>query len=193
MEPSTLTTERLILRPHLPTDITAVHAACQDPAIQQWIPVPVPYEVSDAEAYVCETVPGGWREDTAYNFAVLLGTDGPLVATLGVHPRSSYAHEIGYWSVAEHRGNGYMTEAVTAVARWAFTEAGCDRLIWRAGTGNTASRAVAEKCGFVVEGVHRSGMEHRETLRDCWIGALLPSDLGLPSRLPYLPTPPRDA
>ncbi len=82
-----------------------------------------------------------------------------------------------------------MTEAVLAAARWAFTEAGCVRLIWRAGVGNAASRAVAEKAGFVVEGVQRAGMEHRGTLRDCWVGALLPSDLGLPSRLPYLPAP----
>ncbi|MET3987692.1 GNAT family N-acetyltransferase [Streptomyces sp. PvR034] len=193
MEPSTLITERLVLRPHLPADVAEVHAACQDPAIQRWIPVPVPYEVEDAETFVTESVPRGWREDTEYNFAVRLGADGPLVATLGVHVRGAFAHEIGYWSVAEHRGLGYMTEAVTAVARWAFAEAGCVRLIWRAGIANAASRAVAEKCGFVIEGVQRAGMEHRETLRDCWIGALLPSDLGLPSRLPYLPDPRRDA
>ncbi|MER5935562.1 GNAT family N-acetyltransferase [Streptomyces sp. NPDC002054] len=189
MEPITLTTERLVLRPHLPADVTEVHAACQDPAIQRWIPVPVPYRLEDAETFVTEKVPAGWQDDSEYNFAVLLGADGPLVAAVGLVTRGAHAHEIGYWAVAAHRGRGYTAEAVLAVARWLFTEAGCVRLIWRAGVGNTASRAVAEKTGFRIEGVARAGMEHRDTLRDCWVGALLPSDLGLPSRLPYLPSP----
>ncbi|MER5732374.1 GNAT family N-acetyltransferase [Streptomyces sp. NPDC002138] len=193
MEPRTLITERLTVRPYLPSDIAEMHAACQDPAIQHWIAVPVPYGLPEAETFVTETAPRGWLEDTEYNFTVRLGADGPLVAAVGVHRRGDFAHEIGYWTAPGHRGKGYMTEAVRAVARWAFTDVGCLRLIWRAGVGNTASRAVAEKAGFIVEGVHRAGMEHRETLRDCWIGALLPSDLGLPSRLPYLPAPRRDA
>ncbi|MFG2880623.1 GNAT family N-acetyltransferase [Streptomyces sp. NPDC048337] len=187
MESITLNTERLVLRPHTPEDTAEVHAACQDPEIQRWIPVPLPYGPAEAAAFVTETVPRGWREGTEFNFAARLGADGPLVAALAVVPRGTHAHEIGYWSVAEHRGRGYMTEALRAVAHWAFTGAGCVRLIWRAGVGNTASRAVAEKAGFVVEGVQRAGMEHRDTLRDCWVGALLPGDLGLPSRLPYLP------
>ncbi|MEV7613567.1 GNAT family N-acetyltransferase [Streptomyces sp. NPDC089799] len=190
MEPTILATERLTLRPHTPEDVDEVFAACQDPEIQRWIPVPLPYGRAEAEAYVAR-VPEGWRDGTEFNFAARLGPDGtgPLVATLGVVPRGTHAHEIGYWTVAGHRGRGYMTEAVRAVARWAFTEAGCVRLIWRAGAGNHGSRAVAERAGFVIEGLQRAGMEHRDTLRDCWVGALLPSDLGLPSRLPYLPSP----
>ncbi|MBT2448399.1 GNAT family N-acetyltransferase [Streptomyces sp. ISL-43] len=188
MDPITLTTERLVLRPLAATDTDEVHAACQDPGIQRWIPVPVPYGRADAEAFVSRA-PAGWQDGSEYNFAVRLGADGPLVACVGVVPSGAHAHEVGYWTVAGHRGRGYLTEALPAVVRWAFTEIGCVRMVWRAGIGNDASRAVAEKAGFTVEGVQRAAMEHRETLRDCWIGAVLPSDLGLPSRLPYLPSP----
>lgn len=188
MEPITLTTERLVLRPHVPSDVDEVYAACLDQDIQRWISVPLPYRRTDAETYVAR-VPVGFREDTEYNFAVRLGAEGPLVATVGLAPHGAHAHEIGYWTVAAHRRRGYLAEALPAVLRWAFTEAGCVRMIWRAGVGNDASRAAAEKAGFVIEGITRAGMEHRETLRDCWTGALLPSDLGLPSRLPYLPSP----
>ncbi|MEV7545796.1 GNAT family N-acetyltransferase [Streptomyces sp. NPDC089915] len=190
MEPLTLTTERLVLRPHVPADVPETLAACQDPEIQRWIPVPVPYEEKDAVEYVTRNAPARWQEGSEYNFAARLGAEGregPLVATLGLHRRGDHAYEIGFWAVAAHRGRGYTPEAVLALARWAFTELGCDRLVWRAGIGNTASRAVAEKAGFTVEGVQRAGMEHRGTLRDCWVGGLLPSDLGLPSRLAYLP------
>ncbi|MFD4870489.1 GNAT family N-acetyltransferase [Streptomyces sp. NPDC058412] len=187
MEPITLTTDRLELRPFVPADEDEVHAAAQDPDIQRWTLVPSPYERAHAHAFVNELVPNGWREDTGYPFAVRLGAGGPLVAAVGVHVHGAESYEIGFWAVKEHRGRGYVAEAVTAVARWAFTALGVTRLEWRAEVGNAGSKAVAEKAGFRVEGVLRAGIEQRGTSRDCWVGALLPSDLGLPSRLPYLP------
>ncbi|MET9964047.1 GNAT family N-acetyltransferase [Streptomyces sp. NPDC006326] len=187
MEPLTLSTERLRLRPFTPADEDEVYAAVQDPDIQRWTMVPSPYTREDARSFVGEMVPNGWREDTAYSFAVRPAGDGPLVAAVGVHVRGPGSYEIGYWTAKEHRGRGYMTEAVLAVARWVFTEVGAARLEWRAEAGNAGSRAVAEKAGFRMEGVLRAGLEKSGTVRDCWIGGLLPSDLGLPSALPYLP------
>ena len=35
--------------------------------------------------------------------------------------------------------------------------------------------------------LHRAGLLNKGTLRDCWVGALLPSDIGVPSPHPYLP------
>ncbi|CAM5459928.1 acetyltransferase [Streptomyces avidinii] len=190
METITLTTGRLVLRPLRPSDADEVYAALQDPGIQRWIPVAVPYGRTHAEVFTTRSE-AGWQDGSEYNFAVRLGADGPLVACVGVVPAGDHAHEVGYWTVEGHRGRGYLPEALPAVLRWAFTELGCVRMIWRAGVGNDASRRVAEKTGFVIEGVSRAAMEHRETLRDCWTGAMLPSDLGLPSRLPYLPAPAR--
>ncbi|GGU64514.1 GNAT family N-acetyltransferase [Streptomyces lavendofoliae] len=193
MEPVTLTTERLRLTPFTPADTDEVLAACQDPAIQRWIPVPTPYQRQHAEDFVGRQVPGGWRDDTEYAFSVRPREGGPLLASIGIHHPRSGCWEVGYYTVADHRGHGYAAEAVVALARWAFTDLGCARLEWRAQVGNPASRAVAEKAGFTVEGVLRAGMEHRGTVRDCWVGSLLPSDLGLASRLPYLPARPDPA
>ncbi|MCX5013647.1 GNAT family N-acetyltransferase [Streptomyces sp. NBC_00555] len=187
MEPTTLNTARLELRPFVPSDEDEVYAACQDPDVQRWTLVPSPYERANAHAFVNEVVPNGWLENTAYAFAVRLGPGGPLVAAVGVHVHGTDSHEIGYWAVKEHRGQGYMTEAVAAVARWAFTEVGVVRLEWRAEAGNAGSRMVAEKVGFRFEGVLRAGLIRNDTARDCWIGALLPSDLDLTPALPYLP------
>lgn len=190
MEPITLHTDRLDLRPFTPSDEDEVHAAAQDPDIQRWTMVPSPYEREHARAFVGEIVPGGWREDTAYSFAVRLGPGGPLVAAIGVHVHEVFGartYEVGYWATKEHRGNGYTAEALVAVARWAFTALGAVRLEWRAEVGNEGSRAVAEKAGFRIEGVQRASLEKGGTARDGWVGALLPSDLGLPSARPYLP------
>ncbi|MEU9145137.1 GNAT family N-acetyltransferase [Streptomyces sp. NPDC048349] len=187
MEPTTLKTDRLELRPFVPADEDEVYAACLDPDIQRWTLVPSPYERAHAHGFVNEIVPNGWREDTAYAFAVRLEGGGPLVAAVGIHVHGPDSYEIGYWAVKEHRGQGYMTEAAGAVARWAFTEVGAVRLEWRAEAGNAGSRLVAQKVGFRMEGLLRAGIIRNGTARDCWIGALLPSDLGLTPALPYLP------
>ncbi|MEW2417804.1 GNAT family N-acetyltransferase [Streptomyces sp. NPDC046866] len=187
MEPTALTTPRLRLRPFVPADEEEVYAAVQDPDIQRWTMVPSPYGREHARGFVGTIVPDGWRDDTAYAFAVRLRGDGPLVAAVGVHVRGPDAYEIGYWAAKEHRGRGYTAEAVEAVARWLFTEVGATRLEWRAEAGNAASRAVAQKVGFRIEGVLRAALRRGGTDRDCWVGGLLPSDLGLTPARPYLP------
>ncbi|MFE0653833.1 GNAT family N-acetyltransferase [Streptomyces sp. NPDC059534] len=187
MDPITLTTDRLRLRSFVPEDAETVYAICQDPAIRRWTTVPDPYRREDAAFFLNQLVPDGWREDREYVFAVEPLGGGPLLAAASLHDRGTGTWEVGYWLAAEARGQGYMTEAVRALAHWAFTGLGCVRLIWRAEVGNAGSRAVAERVGFVVEGVQRAGLPNKGTLRDGWVGALLPSDFGLPSPLPYLP------
>lgn len=125
-----------------------------------------------------------------YNFAVVLRESGALTGALGINRRNlPGTYEVGFWTTAEHRGRGYMTEAVRCAARWTFTALGGDRLEWRAEVGNAPSRAVALKAGFLMEGDQRSGLLNKGVRRDCWIGALLPSDLGLPGTHTYLPVP----
>ncbi|NXY96266.1 GNAT family N-acetyltransferase [Streptomyces sp. BR123] len=191
MEPTVLPTQRLVLRPWAPEDTDAVHLACQDPDIQRWTTVPAPYEREHARGWTGEISPAGWRQDTEYSFAVCRADSGILVGAVGLHVRGPAAYEVGYWAAKEHRGRGHTTEAVTAVSRWAFTELGAGRVEWRAEVGNAGSRAVAEKAGFRVEGVLRAALPVRGTWRDCWVGGLLPADLGLESRLPYLSAPDR--
>jgi RimJ/RimL family protein N-acetyltransferase len=189
MEPVTLTSERLALRVPGPSDATAVYAACQDPDIQRWVPIPSPYGEQHAKVFVETVIPDGWRRDTVYTFGVFPLSGGPLLGAVNVHVRPFATWEVGYWTVKEHRGLGYATEAVLALARWAFTEHAVARLEWRAEAGNAASRAVAERIGFVFEGTLRGAVTTRGTQRDLWIGGLLPSDIALALPRPYLPAP----
>jgi ribosomal-protein-alanine N-acetyltransferase len=59
---------------------------------------------------------------------------------------------LGYGGVAEFAGQGYMTEAMDLVLREAFTVLRLHRVEANIQPGNTASRALAERCGFVREG-----------------------------------------
>jgi RimJ/RimL family protein N-acetyltransferase len=189
MEPIALTTHRLLLRPVGPDDTDAIHAACQDPDIQRWTSLPSPYLREHAEDFAGRVAPESWNNGTEYAFAAVTRDAGVLVAVMGIgiRGREPGLAEVGYWAVKEHRGRGHVTEALRTLSRWAFTDAGIERLEWRAEVGNAASRAVAEKAGFTIEGTLRAAVVHGGTRRDCWFGALLPSDLGLPSATAYLP------
>jgi len=193
MRPVTLSTERLLLRPFEPRDVPAVHAACQDPDVLRWTTLPEPYERRHAQEFVLSAGPAGWREDTAYNFGVFT-RDGALVGSMGLVRAAQLRTperraELGYWTAREQRRRGYTVEAARAVIDWAFAELGAERLEWYAEAGNTASRAVALRLGFVMEGTLRARIPFRGTRRDAWVASLLPSDWGRPSGAPYLPAP----
>ncbi|MEU4210331.1 GNAT family N-acetyltransferase [Streptomyces sp. NPDC026206] len=196
MEPLCLTTERLVLRPFSPSDVPAVHAACQDPDIPRYTSVPSPYALADARAFVEEMCPGGWRDDSMYTFGVFTREGDRLagsmclvrLAQLRAPERQA---ELGYWTAKDQRGRGYTAEAAREVIRWAFQELGVERLEWYAEAGNEGSRGVALKAGFRMEGTMRAKIPYNGTRRDAWVGSLLPSDLGMPSQTPYLPFPER--
>ncbi|MCW7946375.1 acetyltransferase [Streptomyces hygroscopicus] len=187
MDPVTLTTDRLLLRTVGPQETDAVYRAAQDPEIQRWTTIPSPYLREHADAFLAQTVPEGWADASMFTFGVFLRS-GELVGMLGLTMRSPGVAEVGFWTAKEHRGNGYMPEATLGASRWAFTHLSIDRVEWRAEVGNGASRAVAERAGFTIEGILRSAINNKGVRRDCWVGSLLPSDLGLPSTAPYLPT-----
>ncbi|MGI5197589.1 GNAT family N-acetyltransferase [Streptomyces sp. CA-288835] len=189
MEPVTLTSERLLLRSVGPHDTDAVYEACQDPEIQRWTTIPSPYLREHAVGFTEQMVPDGWADSSMFTFGVFLPAAGELAGMLGITMRSPGVGEIGFWATKEHRGNGYVTEATVRASRWAFKDMAIDRVEWRAEVGNRGSRAVAERAGFTMEGVLRSGINNKGVRRDCWIGSLLPSDMGLPSTAPYLPAP----
>lgn len=194
MEPVTLTTARLVIRPFEAADIDATVAACQDPEIPLWTPVPSPYGREHAKRFIESTCPAGWRENAAYTFAAVTKGTGALVGAVGLHRRApgntpDRQVELGYWTAKEHRGAGLTTEAARAVVRWAFTDLGVERVEWLAQAGHEASRSVALKVGFRMEGTLRAKIVHRGARHDAWVGSLLPSDLGLPSATPHLPFP----
>lgn len=170
---------RLLLRAFRPSDAAAVHASCQDAEIQRWTRVPVPYAEQDAVTYVEQLCPAEWAGATGAPFAVVDRGSGRLLASVGLHGISAQDHvaEIGFWCAAGARGSGVVTQAVGVVCSWGFAELGLRRVEWLAQVGNTASRRVAERAGFVMEGVARARLDARGRQVDSWVAALLPDDV----------------
>jgi RimJ/RimL family protein N-acetyltransferase len=178
-EPVEIAAGRLQLRPFWASDAEAVYAACQDPDIQRWTTVPVPYGRADAEFFTAANSVDGWAAGTGNSLAVTDATTGELLGAvkLDISDAEDGIAEIGYWVAPGARGRGIATQATGVVARWAFGALGIARLEWYAEVGNDVSRRVAEKAGFTVEGVLRDRVRGRDGSRaDAWIGSLLADD-----------------
>lgn len=100
------------------------------------------------------------RSDLTYQFYLREpGSEraGRLLGGTGLH-RLDWAvrrFEIGYWIRTSAQGQGYVSEAVQALAGMAFDELRARRVEIRMDERNLRSRAVAERCGFEFEGVLR--------------------------------------
>ncbi len=187
MDPGTLRTPRLVLRPPALDDVDAIAAACRDTAIQRYVPVPVPYAREDAISYVSGFCADGWASGARLTWAVLAG--GGLVGTVGLHAIADDAAEIGYWLAPGARGRGFMREAAAAVVDHGFDAAaglGLVRIGWRAYAGNTGYAAVARALGFRFEGIARLGARGRDGREDDWLAGLLATDDRTPPPWPVL-------
>ena len=164
-------------------DVDAITELCQDENIQRWTTVPVPYYRSHAEQFLTELVEPGWQAGTSLTWALRNPEDRTVLGMVGLGLRDGRGSgEIGFWLGPAHRGRGLMTAAVRLVSEYAFAPEGLglERIVWRAGVGNWASRRVAWRLGFTIEGTHRKDLlKHGERV-DAWFGTLIAGDPGEP-------------
>ncbi|HEY4347820.1 MAG TPA: GNAT family N-acetyltransferase [Gaiellaceae bacterium] len=119
----------------------------------------------------------GRREGTREAFVVVDSSDGTFLG-MTMAPRidrEAATAELGYVISPEARGRGVATEALRQTTRWAFTE-GMLRLELLIDVGNPASKRVAERCGYVFEGVMRSVHFKADLRGDTELWSRLPTD-----------------
>jgi RimJ/RimL family protein N-acetyltransferase len=170
-----LTDGRIRIRPLAAGDEDAVFEACQDPDIQRWVPVPVPYLRGHASGFVRDWQEG-WSNATHGALAIADASSDRLLGAIGLTP-IEHRLSVGYWIVPAERGRGVATDAVRLLAAWALRDLGYPRLELYHFVGNDASGRVATKAGFRREGVLRLYAEMRGEPRDCVIYSLLTSDI----------------
>ncbi len=140
---------RVILRAPTPADedrfLAAMRASRR--AHRPWL-----YPPLDPEAYAAYLARLGERK---CGYLACRRADDEIVGWLNVSEIVRGALQsafLGYGGVAAHAGRGYMTEAVQMVVREAFGPLGLHRLEANIQPGNTASIALARRCGFEKEG-----------------------------------------
>jgi RimJ/RimL family protein N-acetyltransferase len=165
-----LTDAVVTLRAHTVDDVEPAFRMCQDPVMQEWTTIPVPYLREHAVSFLTDVVPNGWRTNTMWAWAIEY--EGRYAGTIDLGDGEGGVGEVGFALSPDVRGNGVMTRALKLAVRYAFDGLGWDRVIWRAFVGNYASRRVAWKVGFRELVRVQGGGRTRGTRKNEWVATL---------------------
>ncbi len=180
--PEELRTERCLIRcyrlgdgPSLARAVTSSYAH-----LSPWMPWAQPRQTDREAELVARQARGRWLLGTDFTLAIRDLDDTELLGGSGFHLRHGPAEdgvvEIGMWIAASEAGTGLGTHVLDALVEWGFSEWPWLRLVWKCDSRNAASRRVAEKAGFSLEGITRSDAiavdgSRRDT---CWYARLKP-------------------
>jgi RimJ/RimL family protein N-acetyltransferase len=136
-----LESERLILRPPRPWDVTDMAVWLGDLEVSRMLArIPHPYTEEHAEEFLA------LPPDGRHVFVIERKSDQRFLGMIGFHP-SDGGYEMGYWLARPYWGQGYATDAVSRMLVYAFDQMGLD--VVRAGWfhDNPASGHVQAKLG----------------------------------------------
>ena len=166
-------TERLTVRSPLPGDGRELQAAVAETIddLRPWMPwadhVPT---VDEDEELVREAHARFLTREDLWLLLLLKGTH-TLVGGSGLHGIDWQVRrfEIGYWVRRRFAGQGYITEAVRGITRFAFETLAARRVEIHCDARNERSQAVARRAGYELEATLRKHMlapdgELRDTL-----------------------------
>jgi RimJ/RimL family protein N-acetyltransferase len=156
---------------HLP----GVEGMLDDADSLRFTRIPEPVPPGFARSWL-ERYEQGRREGAREAFAIV--DDGGDFLGIAVVPeidRETRTAELGYVVAPAARGRGVATEALGRLTAWAL-ELGMVRLELLIGVDNVASKKVAERCGYVREGVLRSLYFKQGRREDTEIWSRLASD-----------------
>jgi RimJ/RimL family protein N-acetyltransferase len=164
------------LRPLAAEDLDDVGALFDDPDVLRFTRLPVPPPPGYARTWY-ERYEAGRVEGTREAFAAL-DDDGRFAGlALAVDiDREGREIELGYITAPAARGRGVATGMLDELTRWGFDELGALRLTLIIDVENRASSRVAERCGYVLEGVMRSSYLKDDVRIDAGLWARLPTD-----------------
>ncbi|GAA2161901.1 GNAT family N-acetyltransferase [Actinomadura napierensis] len=171
---------RLVLRPFGLDDAPQLIEVVQ--AGEDFLPPNFPdaLEAEPLAWFLSEGVHKVQRFGLGIHLAVTDRSTGGLLGTIGLF-KVDWAQltcEIGYGMRTSARGRGYATESLTLISDWALRDCGLYRVELRALTTNHASIRVAEKAGYVREGVARGAERDADGVnRDMLVFSRIASDL----------------
>lgn len=175
IEQPVLETQRLRIRPLERSDTLAIQRAAGVREIADtMISLPHPYPTGEAERYVARQQSERKAGRSAV-FTIEQKTERWFCGLIEVRDidREHSQGELSFWLDVEAWGQGYMSEVVQAVVRYAFESLGLNRLFAYHMLRNPASERVLEKNGFKHEGVLRQRVRKWGQFEDVAIRAIL--------------------
>jgi ribosomal-protein-alanine N-acetyltransferase len=148
-----LTTSRLTLRAFTLDDSEMVAKLCHNRKIYDMTSsLPYPYTIDMAKSWIERHE--SWRHELQrFEWAIVHTQTNQLIGAIGLGYNRNHHHgEVGYWLGEPYWNQGYASEALQIVIKWAFTEQQYHRIYARHFIFNQASRKVMEKAGLTYEG-----------------------------------------
>jgi len=148
--PLVLTGAKVRLREWRDDDAPLLVGLFDDPEVRRWTPIPCPFDLPAARAYL-ERARQARRGGQRVQLAITVDGRAPRgeVLLFGIDHERSQA-ELGYVVGRPFRGQGLATASLTLLMEYAHSPLGIRRLLLRIDPGNTASCAVARRCGFTL-------------------------------------------
>ena len=151
-----LLTERLVLRRFRSDDAEVLRSYRSEPTVARYQSWSAPLSEADVARLVEEFAAGDPRRPGWFQYAITLRSDGRLIGDLGVRLHDNLRQaELGFTLAPAHQGQGYATEAVTAVVDHLFTQRQLHRISAECDARNSASAALLQRVGFRQEGLRR--------------------------------------
>jgi len=162
-----------------PEVLRAVRASITE--LHRWQPwACLDYGRDDAMAWACHSWLG-WQAGTTYNFVVRRRGDPGVLGTVGINQIAGKQANLGYWTRTDAAGQGLATQAARLCATFGFEHVGLRRIHLHHHVDNHGSRRVAEKVGFVREGLHRQvAMLRGEAIDAVFYSLVSPDEITAP-------------
>lgn len=171
----------ITLLPNKAIEAGAVYAAVIEsmPELRRWMPWAHPgYSVADSQNWLKMSAEC-WRDETAYEFAIIDGRDGSYIGGAGLNhlDRLNKVANLGYWVRSRRCQRGIATRAARLLVRFGLETLKFNRIEILAAVENRGSQRVAEKTGAVREGILRNQLSLPDGIHDAVIYSIIPSDL----------------
>ncbi|MDR3696535.1 GNAT family N-acetyltransferase [Mucilaginibacter sp.] len=144
-----LTTERLILRELINSDIDELINLRSDAQVNQYLDRPKSITIEEAAAFV-EKINNGLSKRWYY-WVISVNADEKLIGTICLwnFDEINKTIEVGYELMPPFQGRGLMREALRKVIEFGFDTAGFKQIIAYTNDGNARSKSLLEKAGFI--------------------------------------------
>ena len=167
MKQPRIETDRLVLRPFVPSDAREVQRLAGDKEIAyNALNIPHPFTDEVAGMWISQSL-REYEEERSVNFAITLRADDSLVGAIGLSiDQGNLRAEMGYWIGRSLWGRGYASEAAESMLKYGFEELGLNRIHASCLKRNLASARVLQKIGMTREGCLRQHVRRPGSFED---------------------------
>ena len=167
----TLKTSRLIIRDPHSSDISGWHSLMSDPKTMHYLQDIMTHTKEESRKNLETAIAEAQNPNrTKYFFTIEHIKTGDFIGSIGYTVTSNLPMGkvvgVGYFILPEYHGQGYITETMREIIRFAFE----DNNVFRIETGclseNKASERVMQKCGLIKEADRRNAQWHDGQMKD---------------------------